>query len=43
MEVIGAGNIKRMEDVKKLLYAGCRRAVLDYTKEKLRKVICRIL
>ncbi len=33
MEVIGAGNIKRMEDVKKLLYAGCRRAVLDYTKE----------
>lgn len=33
MDVIGAGNIKRMEDVKKLLYAGCRRAVLDYTKE----------
>ena len=33
MEVIGAGNIKRMEDVKKLLYAGCRRAVLDYTKD----------
>lgn len=32
MEVIGAGNIKRMEDVKKLLYAGCRRAVLDYEK-----------
>lgn len=32
MEVTGAGNIKRMEDVKKLLYAGCRRAVLDYTK-----------
>lgn len=33
MEVIGAGNIKRMEDVKKLLYAGCRRAVLDYTRK----------
>lgn len=33
MDVIGAGNIKRMEDVKKLLYAGCKRAVLDYTKE----------
>lgn len=33
MEVIGAGNVKRMEDVKKLLYAGCRRAVLDYTRE----------
>ena len=33
MEVIGAGHIERMEDVKKLLYAGCRRVVLDYTKE----------
>ena len=26
--VIGAGNVKRMEDVKKLLYAGCQKAVL---------------
>lgn len=34
MSVIGAGNIKRMEDVKKLLYAGCKRAVLDYEKEE---------
>ena len=33
MEVMGAGNIRRMEDVKKLLYAGCRRAILDYTRE----------
>ncbi len=33
MDVIGTGNIKRMEDVKKLLYAGCRRAILDYGKE----------
>lgn len=32
MDVIGAGNIKRMEDVKKLLYAGCRRAVLSYER-----------
>ena len=31
VDVIGAGNIKRMEDVKKLLYAGCAKAVLDYT------------
>ena len=31
--VIGAGAIHRMEDVKKLLYAGCRQAVLDYTEE----------
>lgn len=28
--VIGTGNIKRMEDVKKLLYAGCYQAILDY-------------
>lgn len=31
--VIGAGNVKRMEDVKKLLYAGCTKAVLNYSKE----------
>lgn len=30
--VIGAGNVKRMEDVKKLLYAGCAKAVLNYSK-----------
>lgn len=28
--VIGGGNVHRMEDIKKLLYAGCRRAVLDF-------------
>lgn len=33
MDVIGAGNVKRMEDVKKILYAGCKKAVLDYEKE----------
>lgn len=31
--VIGAGNVKRMEDIKKLLYAGCKQAVLDYDTE----------
>ncbi len=31
--VIGAGNVKRMEDIKKLLYAGCYKAVLNYSKE----------
>ncbi len=30
--VIGSGNVKRMEDIKKLLYAGCKRAALDYSK-----------
>ncbi len=34
MGVIGAGNVKRMEDIKKLLYAGCKRAVLDYDKQE---------
>lgn len=33
-DVIGAGNVKRMEDIKKLLYAGCKKAVLDYEKEE---------
>ncbi len=31
--VYGAGNIKRMEDIKKLLYAGCARATLNFSKE----------
>ena len=26
--VIGAGNVKRMEDIKKLIYAGCKKAAL---------------
>ena len=33
MDVVGAGNIKRMEDVKKILYTGCKKAILDYEKE----------
>ena len=28
----GAGNVKRVEDVKKILYAGCKKAVLNYAK-----------
>ncbi len=30
--VIGAGNVKRMEDIKKLLYAGCKSAALNFSK-----------
>ena len=30
--VIGAGNVKRMEDVKKLLYAGCLQVILNASK-----------
>lgn len=33
VDIIGAGNVKRMEDIKKILYTGCKRAVLDYTKQ----------
>lgn len=36
--VLGAGNIHRMEDVKKLLYAGCRQAVLDFSREDNRQI-----
>lgn len=31
--VICAGNIKRMEDVKKLIYAGCAKTVLNFSKQ----------
>ncbi len=31
--VLAAGNINRFEDVKKILYAGCAKAVLNYAKE----------
>jgi phosphoribosyl-ATP pyrophosphohydrolase/phosphoribosyl-AMP cyclohydrolase len=30
--VTGAGNVKRMEDIKKLLYAGCKKACLNFRK-----------
>ena len=30
--VTGAGNIRRLEDVKKLLYAGCRKAALNFSR-----------
>lgn len=30
--VIGAGNVHRMEDIKKLLYAGCKKAALNYSR-----------
>lgn len=31
--VIGAGNIERVENVKKLLYAGCSKAILNFKKD----------
>ncbi len=41
--VTAAGNVKRMEDVKKLLYAGCKRACLNYSlasNVELTKEVC---
>lgn len=35
----GLGNIRRTEDVKKLLYAGCRRAVLNWGKPSNREML----
>lgn len=32
IQMIGAGNIKRLEDVKKLLYAGCKHVALNMSK-----------
>ncbi len=37
--VIGTGNIKRMEDVKKLLYAGCKKAALDFRSSRNADII----
>ncbi|MDO4291709.1 MAG: bifunctional phosphoribosyl-AMP cyclohydrolase/phosphoribosyl-ATP diphosphatase HisIE [Eubacteriales bacterium] len=37
--VIGGGHIFRMEDVKKLLYAGCSQVVLDLEQEKQRELL----
>ena len=37
--VIAAGNIKRMEDVKKLIYAGCAKVVLNFSKENNIKLL----
>ena len=33
IDVSGAGNVKRMEDIKKILYTGCKRAILDYDRQ----------
>ena len=34
-----AGNINRVEDVKQLLYAGCQRAVLNFSKDSNVKML----
>lgn len=37
--VIGAGNVKRMEDIKKLIYAGCAKVVLNFSKASNRDLL----
>ncbi len=37
--VTAAGNVKRLEDVKKLLYAGCHRVALNFSKESNVKML----
>lgn len=37
--VVGGGNIHRMEDVKKLLYAGCSQVVVDLRKEEQKALL----
>ena len=37
--VIGGGNVRRVEDVKKLLYAGCAAAVLNFGKDSNREML----
>ena len=34
LPVIGAGNVKRLEDIKKILYTGCKQAVLNFDKQE---------
>ena len=39
LPVIAGGNIKRLEDVKKLLYAGCDKALLELSNEAHRGLL----
>ena len=40
--VYGSGNINRPEDVKKLLYAGCKKAVLNFAKECSQEILAEV-
>ena len=35
----GGGNIKRVEDVKKILYTGCSKVILNFSKESNREML----
>jgi phosphoribosyl-ATP pyrophosphohydrolase/phosphoribosyl-AMP cyclohydrolase len=38
----GAGNIKREEDVKKILYTGCSKAILNFSKESAKDLLAQV-
>ena len=40
--VIAAGNVERIEDLKKLLYAGCQRVVLNFVKPKNQELLVKV-
>ena len=37
--MIAGGNVKRQEDVKKILYAGAKRAILNFSKQDSPKLM----
>lgn len=37
--MIAGGNVKRMEDIKKILYAGAKRVILNFSKESNQKLL----
>ena len=37
--MFGGGNVKRVEDVKKILYTGCSKAILNFSKESNREML----
>lgn len=38
--MIAGGNVKRLEDVKKILYAGAKRAIVNFSKEGCIELLC---
>ena len=37
--MVAGGNVKRMEDIKKILYTGAKRAILNFSKESNQKLL----
>lgn len=39
MPILGGSNIRRVEDVKKLIYAGCKKVFLDFSRQENRELL----